>query len=395
MNPELMLPQHGIITDAIIATFEEMKVAPDFGLIKDGALVLEKGRIIWVGPKVDLPAWYSNLPSWSAGGRLITPGLVECHSNILFGGDGRQGHFHDLVTATRKSHDADLLAGLMRRASWFARQGVTSIEIKAGYGFTPDEQIRLLEIIRDFSQRTNMRVRRTLLAGSAYPEAIPPEAFVEAFVVDLLGRAHGAGLMDFVDVYCDDEGGMSLDDASTLLESAYRKKIPTRLQTDRYSDSAGAVLASSFYARAAAYLNYTDETGLETLAKVGTVAILVPGAFLEDQESQIPAVNRMRALGINMAVSTGFQPGGSPLASPLVAAHLACRLFGLTPLEALHGLTTKAAKALELEGQAGSITTGARADLAIWEAEHPEDLVYWYGAPLCYKVLATGVEITP
>ena len=393
MNPESLLPAHGIISNAVIATFEENKIPLGFGLIKDGALVIEEGRIGWVGARANLPYGFSNLPEWSADGRLITPGLIECHSNILFGGDGLQGNFHDLVAATNACDVGGLLKGLKRRAGWFTRQGVTTIEIKTGYGVTPDEQMRLLEVIRDFSKETNLRVKRTLLAGSFYPEMITPEAFVEAFVVDLVGRAHGAGLVDFVDVYCDDEGGISLDDASTLLEAAYKKKIPTRLQTDRHSDSAGGVLASSFYAKAAAYLNYTDETGLETLSKVGTVAVLVPGACLEDQETRVPAVKHMRELGIGMAVSTGFQPGGSSLASPLVAAHLACRLFGLTPLEALHGLTTKAARALQAVEGAGTLMVGAPADLAIWEAEHPEELVYWYGAPLCHKSLVAGAEV--
>lgn len=393
MNPESAAPAYQVITNAIIATFAETKSPLGFGLIKDAALAIADDQVIWVGKKTEIPASCSGFPSWSAGGRLITPGLVECHSNLLFGGDRRHGNFHDIVKATRESGDEDLLAGLRRRASWFARQGVSTIEIKTGYGVTPDEQMRLLAVIQDFSSQTNLHVRRTLLAGSVYPEMLTPEDFIESFVVDLVGRAHSAGLMDSVDVYCDDEGGMSLDDSSTLLEAAYKKKIPTRLQTDRHSDSAGAVLAASFYARAAAYLNYTDETGLETLAKIGTVAVLMPGAFLEDKEIQKPAIERMRELGISMAISTGFEPGSSPLASPLVAAHLACKFFGLTPVEALHGLTTMATKALGEDAHTGTLIAGARADLAVWDAEHPEDLVYWYGAPLCHKLLVAGAEL--
>lgn len=393
MELDPSLPPRSVITNATIATFEENGDPLGLGLIKNGALAIDDGKVAWIGAQADLPKAWSDLPTWSADGRLITPGLVECHSCALFGGEGRTANFHEIVSATRDCSDAELLMSLTRRARWFANQGVTTLEVKSGYGVTSDDQMRLLQIIRTFSQTTNLNVRSTLLAGSVYPENIEPEDFVEAFVVDLIGRAHAAKLMDSVDVYCDDIDGISLDDSSTLLEAAYKKKVPTRLQTDHRSDSAGAVLASSFYAKAAAYLNHTDETGLETLAKIGTVAVLMPGAFLEGGETQTPDVQRMRDLGIPMAVSTGFQPGISPLSNPLAAAHLACRLFGLTSSEALHGLTTRSAKALSLTNHAGALIVGAPADLAVWDAQHPEELVYWYGAPLCHKVLVAGAPI--
>lgn len=404
--------QASIVCDATFATMRECEPDDDgFGILKDGAAVIDDGKIVWLGRKRELPASFAKLPMWSAGGRLITPGLVECHTHLIYGGD-RQGEFAQLaagkdyasmvwdghgifatVKATRAASEDDLFGSAMRRLKWFASQGVTTIEVKSGYGLDTESELKMLRVARRLGKARLARVLSTLLAGHIYPPDVEQEAFIEGVCTSLIPRAHQEKLCDFVEAYCEESIGFSLDDASTILEAAYKKKIPTRIIADHLTDSAGAALAPAFYAKSAAHLNYTDDAAVEALASARTAAILLPVSYIELGCKQRPPIDKLRDCGVTLALSSGSNPGTSPTASLLAAAHLGCSTFGLSPLEALRGITVCAARALDMAGVVGEISMGSSADLAVWDAERPEDLIYWLGAPLCHATFLAGERV--
>jgi imidazolonepropionase len=401
-----------IIVDATFSTMRECEDDDTgYGFLRDGAAVIGDGKIIWLGPKDDIPSNLRHLPTWSAGGRLITPGLVECHTHMIFAGD-RKTEFSELVLgrnysdlvweghgifatveATRAASEDDLYSSALRRLRWFVAGGVTTLETKSGYGLDVESELKMLRVARRLDQAGIARVKATLLAGHVYPSQIEPEAFIELICSELIPQAHAGKLCDFVEAYCEETIGFSLDDASTILEAAYKKKIPTRIAADHLSDSAGAALAPAFYAKSAAHLNYTDDVAIEALASARTTAVLLPIAHLELGAKQRPPVEKMREAGVSIAVSTGCNPGTAPTTSLLSAAHLSCAAFGLSPLEAIQGITVSAARALGLSGVVGELTPGADADLAIWDADHPEDLIYWLGAPVCHSTWLAGRQV--
>ncbi|CCB65490.1 imidazolonepropionase [Hyphomicrobium sp. MC1] len=412
MLKEAMPEGPRVIIDATFSTMREREADDTgYGFLRDGAAVVGEGKIIWLGSKDELPSNLRHLPTWSAGGRLITPGLVECHTHLIFSGDRRtefaelasgrnysdlvwEGHgIFATVEATRAASEDELYSSALRRLRWFVSGGVTTIETKSGYGLDVDNELKMLRVARRLDEAGLARVKATLLAGHVYPSQIEPEDFIELICSELIPQAHAGKLCDFVEAYCEETIGFSLDDASTLLEAAYKRKIPTRISADHLSDSAGAALAPAFYAKAAAHLNYTDDVAIEALASARTTAILLPIAHLELGAKQRPPVDKLREAGVPIAISTGCNPGTAPTTNLLTAAHLSCALFGLSPLEAIQGITVGAAKALGLSGVVGELTPGANADFAIWDAEHPEDLIYWMGAPLCCSTWLSGSPV--
>jgi imidazolonepropionase len=380
-----------------------------YGLIDDAALVIDDDRVVWIGPRLELPAEWKDAEPYPVGGRLITPGLVECHTHLLFAGDRRKEFaarhpgsgtassaggddgIHATVTATRAASDEEILAAAVRHAWWFIRQGVTTLEVKTGYGLDRDGELRLLRIADRLRAILPIQVRITLLAGHAYPPGTDREEYVLHLCDELLPAAIEQGIFDFVEVYCEETTGISMEDASTILETVYRKKIPTRVSADHLSDSAGGALAPAFYSKAAAHLDYTDDIAVTAMGKAGTTAVLVPASGLElGPPGHRPPVTLLREQNVPMAVSTGFDPGPAPLADLRTAAHLACVMYGLSLPEALRGITTVAARALALDDSTGTVAAGGPADIAIWDAAHPEDLVYWLGVPACHEVWAQG-----
>jgi imidazolonepropionase len=407
-----------VLVDATVATMREGadrawgRDDTAYGLIRDAAVVVEEGRVSWVGTRADLPAEWRSAEPYSVEGRLITPGLVECSTHLLFAGDRRDefvartggrsyeeladegGGIRATATATREASDDDLLAAAVGKAWWFIRQGVTTLEVKTGYGLDSDSELRLLRIADRLRAALPIRVRITLLAGHTYPAGTDHEDYIFEVCDTLLPAAIEQGIFDFVEVYCEESTGISMEDASTILETVYRKKIPTRVSADHLSDSAGGALAPAFYSKVAAHLNFSDDIAVKAIGRTGTTAVLLPGSALELAAAEHrPPIELLRENGIPIAVSTGCNPGTSPLADLRVAAHLGCTLFGLTLPETLHGITSVAARALALDDGTGTLAERGRADLAVWDVEHPEELVYWIGSPTCREVWSDGEPV--
>jgi imidazolonepropionase len=401
----------GTVSDG---TVSDGTAGGDYGLIPDAAVVLENEHVAWLGPQSELPDKWRHADRRDAGGRLITPGLVECHTHLLFAapsassaslaasapgtsgapGDRIRDGILAIAAATRAASDEDLLAAATRRAWWFIRQGVTTLEVKTGYGLEIDDELRLLRLAGRLRELLPVHVQVTFLAGHTYPPDTDPEDYVMRVCDELLPAATEQGIFDYVEVYCEETAGITMEDASTILETVYRKKLPTRVAADHLSDSAGGALAPGFYCKAAVHLDYTDDVAVEAMARAGTTAVLVPASALElGPPGHRPPVSLLREQGVPMAVSTGFDPTAAPLADLRAAAHLARVGYGLTLPEALHGITSVAARALALGDGTGTLVPGGPADLVVWDAEHPEDLAHWLGAPLTQEVWAAGQRV--
>jgi imidazolonepropionase len=399
-----------VLLDATVATMNDAADLTHrrddtvYGLVQDAAVVVSAGRIAWLGERADLPTPYRAIEPLSLGGGLVTPGLVECHAQVLFAEGRAAGNIarhrlaaepndtvQAIVASTRDSSDEQLLAAARRHAWWFIRQGVTTLELKTGYGLDPEGELRLLRLAAALRAELPIRTRITLLAGHAYPPGVDHEDYVIEICDELLPAAIDQGIFDSVEVYCEETAGITMEDASTILETVYRKKIPTRVAADHLSDSAGGALAPAFYAKLAAHLNFTDDIAVKAMGIAGTVAVLVPASSLElGEAAPLPPVAMLRQHHVPLAVATGFNPGDAPLCDPRAAAHLACALYGLSLPEALHGITSIAARALQVEDSAGTLAPDRPADLVVWDAEHPEDLGYWLSAPICREVWAQG-----
>lgn len=385
-----------LLTGARLATMRADDAAP-YGAIEDGAVAIRDGEIAWVGRRPDLPD-HRAAEVRSLGRRWITPALIDCHTHLVFGGDrgsefearlggasyeelaAAGGGIMATVRATRAASAEELFRNALGRLEAMAAEGAATIEIKSGYGLDLDTEIRMLEVARRLGRASGLTVKTTLLAAHAVPPEFRgrPDDYL-AFVGDeLLPRVAEDGLADAVDGYCE-AVAFSAAQLEGLFERALALGLPVKLHADQRTDGGGAVLAARFGALSADHLEYTPEAGIEALARAGTVAVLLPGAFLTLGESRRPPVGALRRHGVPIAVATDCNPGTSPLGSLPEAMGLASRLFGLTPEECLAGVTRHAARALGLQHDRGTLEAGKRADIAIWDFDHPRDLTYWLG----------------
>ena len=396
-----------LLTDARIATMRA-GVPDPYGAIEDGALAVRDGEIAWVGPGADLPSHRAEEVR-SLEGRWITPALIDCHTHLVFGGDrgtefearlggasyeelaAAGGGIMATVRATRAAPAEDLFRSALARLEAMAGAGAATVEIKSGYGLDLETELRMLQVARRLGRASGLTVRASLLAAHAVPPEFEgrPDDYL-AFVGDeLLPRALGEGLVDAVDGYCETVA-FSAAQLAGLFERARELGLPVKLHADQLSDGGGAALAARFGALSADHLEYTPEAGIEALAGAGTVAVLLPGAFLTLGQSRRPPVGALRRHGVPVAVATDCNPGTSPLASLPEAMALASRLFGLTPEECLAGVTRHAARALGLEHDRGTLEERKRADIAIWDIGHPRDLTYWLGRRHLAGLLVAG-----
>ena len=402
-----MIRADRLITDCRLATMAESGTA--YGAIEDGALLVRDGRIVWAGARGDLPA-HEAATIDGLDGRWVTPGLVDCHTHLVFGGD-RSGEFEQRlggatyeeiaragggivssVAATRAASEDALYASAVARLAGLKATGVTTVEIKSGYGLDQDSELKMLRVARRIGREAGVRVRTSYLGL----HAVPPEwkadrgRYVDLAVDDILPAAHAEGLVDAVDAYCEPIA-FSTEEVARLFDRAKALGLPIRLHADQLSDGGGAALAARYGALSADHVEHTNEAGVQAMAAAGVVAVLLPGAWLMLRETVLPPIDPFRRHGVAMAVATDCNPGTSPVASMTAAINLACVQFRLTPEEALAGATRIAARALGLEAEVGTLEAGKAADLAVWDIERPAELAYWLGKPLLAKRMVAGV----
>lgn len=382
-----------LLTHATLATMTN-----GYGLIPDAAVAVEGDRIAWAGPMADLPAGYRSLPAHDCGGRLVTPGLIDCHTHAVFAGHRAVefelrlmgasyeeiaragGGILSTVTATRAASEDDLLAKALPRIDQLIASGATTVEVKSGYGLTVADELKMLRVARRIGQSRPVTVKTTHLAA----HAVPPEykgrarAYVDEIALPSLRAAHAEGLVDAVDAFCETIA-FSVEELAPLFNEARALGLPVKLHAEQLTDQGGAAFAARHGALSADHLEYLSTEGIAAMAASGTVAVILPGAFYTLRETQVPPIAALREAGVPMAVATDLNPGSSPMASLTLAMNMACTLFRLTPEEALLGTTAHAARALALPDR-GRIAPGLRADLAIWDADHPAELSYRIGA---------------
>lgn len=371
--------------------------------MENGVIVIEGEHIAFAGPSDVLPDAFKNCDTVSLGGRLVTPGLIDCHTHLVYGGSRAQefemrlngdsyeeiaragGGIASTVAATRSATDEDLIASSLQRLDGLLNSGVTTVEIKSGYGLDVETELRLLRIARQLEKERLVRVRTTFLGAHSVPKDISPDTYIDEICIPALRLAAEQGLVDAVDAYCETIA-FSPEQVERVFKVAEDLGLPIKLHAEQLSDSGGAQLAATHRALSADHLEFVSEAGVEAMAKAGTIAVLLPGAFYFLKETQKPPVDWFRQYGVPMAVATDANPGTSPMSSILLAMNMAATLFGLTPEECLRGVTTNAAGALGLK-DVGEIRAGQRADLCVWDVTHPAELTYRIGdAPLHMRI---------
>lgn len=393
-----------LLINARLAT---MAGATPYGAIDQGCLAIADGKIAWCGPRGDLPGAPDSLARevTDLDGRWITPGLIDCHTHLVYGGD-RAGEFEQrlegasyaeisragggiraTVTATRDASEEELFKQSRPRLAALVAEGATTIEIKSGYGLALDQELKQLRVARWLGEFSGIGVQTTFLgAHSLPPDWEGSSDDYIAAIIAMLPHVKESGLADAVDAFCESIA-FSPEQTEKVFAAARALGLPVKLHADQLSDLGGAALAARYQALSADHLEFTSRAGVEAMAKAGTVAVLLPGAFYTLRETQLPPLADLRDTGTAIALASDCNPGSSPLTSLLLTMNLACTLFRMTPEEALKGVTINGARALGLQDQIGSLKVGKRADLAIWEIERPAALCYRIGFnPLAFSM---------
>lgn len=395
-------------THATLATMREGAVMP-YGLIPDGALVVEGPTLRWVGPRAEVPPDLLErcTTQHDAGGALITPGLIDCHTHLVYGGDrahefemrlqgasyediaAQGGGIASTVLATRNASAAELKSQSSVRLQQLLKEGVTTVEIKSGYGLSLLDEGKMLQVARDLGREQRVSVSTTFLGAHALPTEYlgRPDSYIDEVIV-MLTALHGEGLVDAVDAFCE-RIAFSPAQVARVFEAASALNLPVKLHAEQLSDSGGAALAASFGALSCDHLEWLSEEGATAMAQASSVAVLLPGAFYFLRETKLPPIELLRRLNVPIAVSTDCNPGSSPCTSLLLMLNMACTLFRLTPEEALAGVTRHAAQALGLADR-GVLAPGHRADFVLWDVKHPAQLSYALGANPCRQVVFEG-----
>ncbi|MCC6466863.1 MAG: imidazolonepropionase [Alphaproteobacteria bacterium] len=387
--------------------------ADAYGGIPDAAIAVANGKIAWIGPRAELPAEEarSTRHVHDCGGTWITPGLIDCHTHLVFGGD-RAGEFElrlggasyeeiaragggirSTVAATRAVGEDGLFAAAVPRLRRLLGEGVTTVEIKSGYGLDTANEMKMLRVARRLGREMPVDVATTFLGA----HALPPEyegrqgAYVDLVCDEMMPRIAADKLADATDAFCEKIAFTPAETERVFAASA-RAGIPVKLHADQLSDLGGAALAARHKALSAEHLEYTSEAGAAAMGRAGTVAVLLPGAFFVLRETKLPPIAALRQHGVPIAIASDCNPGSSPALSLLLMLNMACTLFRLTPAEALAGVTRNAARALGM-GDRGTLEVGKRADLALWRIGRPAELAYWLGGNPCIGVVRRGEEV--
>ncbi len=401
-----------LIVNARLATMSGDGHDP-LGRIEDSALGISEGNIAWLGAYADLPDGLADNAKRlvDAGGAWVTPGLVDCHTHVIHGGD-RAGEFNmrlngasyeeiaragggivSTVTATREADEDDLLVQAFPRVDALTADGVTTLEIKSGYGLETETELRMLRAARRIGDFFPVDVRTTFLGAHAVPKEYLDDAdgYIDLVCAEMLPQVAREGLVDAVDAFC--EGiAFSTDQVRRVFEVARELGLPVKLHAEQLSDLKGAVLAAEFGALSVDHLEYVGQDGVDAIARAGSVAVILPGAYYYLNETQKPPIQAFRDAGVSMAVATDCNPGSSPLTSMLAAMNMACVLFRMTPDEVMLGATRYGAQALGLKDR-GILAVGMRADLACWLVDELVELPYVMGArPLRWSMLAGSMR---
>nr|WP_293611404.1 imidazolonepropionase [Ponticaulis sp.] len=367
------------------------------GLIEDGVLAARHGRLVYAGPADGAPAFTSD-QHIDCEGRLVTPGLIDCHTHLVYAGNRADefekrlegvsyeeitrngGGIASTVTATRAASEQELMSESLPRLDALLAEGVTTLEVKSGYGLNLEAERRMLSVARALQSERKVRIATTFLGAHAVPKDFQgaADAYVDLVVSEMLPSIAEAQLADAVDGFCETIG-FSTEQIRRVFEAARELGLPVKLHAEQLSDQNGSALAAEFGALSADHLEYLSESGVQAMAQSGTVATLLPGAFYATHETKLPPVEALRQHGVPMAIATDCNPGTSPLTSVLLAMNMAATLFRMTVQECLQGVTINAAKALGLQDNIGSLEAGKSCDLAIWDVRSPSDLVYRIG----------------
>jgi imidazolonepropionase len=386
-----------------------MRDANGYGVIEDGAIGICRGIIAWIGSRGKLPSDFVSAEQIDLAGRWALPGLIDCHTHLVYAGNRANeferrlegesyadiarsgGGINATVTATRAASESDLIAQSLGRLLALKREGVTTVEIKSGYGLDTRNELKLLRAARSLGHENDVHVVTTLLAAHTVPQdfAGRADAYVDHVCSDTIPAAAAAGLADAVDAFCESIG-FTPAQTRRVFAAARNHALPVKLHADQLSDLDGAALAAEFQALSADHLEWTNPQGVAALAAAGTVAVLLPGAYYALRDTQPPPVSLLRGQGVPIALATDSNPGTSPVTSITLILNMACTLFGLTPSEALAGITRNAARALGLADR-GTLAQGLRADIAIFAVDTPAELAYRVGSTPCSQRIRGGM----
>ncbi len=383
-----------------------------WGWVEHGAMLVDGTQLRWVGDDAALPAGLRSDQEFDLGGALVTPGLVDCHTHLVYGGQRARefelrlqgasyeqiaragGGIRATVAATRAASDEQLWASARERALALMAEGVTTLEIKSGYGLSAEHEARCLRVARRLGRELPLTVRTTCLSAHALPPEFDRRAddYIEA-VCTWLPQLQAEGLVDAVDAFCET---IAFTPAQTrrVFEAALRLGLPVKLHAEQLSDCGGAALAASFGALSCDHLEWLSAEGVSAMAAAGTTAVLLPGAFYFLRETKLPPLQALRDAGVPVALASDHNPGSSPGLSLLLMLNMACTFFRMTPEEALRGVTVHGARALGLHDR-GTLASGQRADFVAWDLEHPNELAYWFGRNPCRRIVVGGIQSTP
>ncbi|ATG45349.1 imidazolonepropionase HutI [Phaeobacter piscinae] len=401
-------PHSYLICDATLATMAGSD--PAYGLIPGGLIVVQDGWIRWSGPEAQLPKDYADWPRVSMGGGLITPGLIDCHTHIIFGGNRAMefemrlngasyeevaragGGIVSTVSATREAALEDLVQGALPRLDALIAEGVTAVEVKSGYGLDRETELNMLRAARRLGELRPVTVKTTFLGAHATPAEYKTrdDAYIDEVCIPALRAAHAEGLVDAVDGFCENIA-FAPAQIERVFKVAQELGLPVKLHAEQLSHQGGTALAAHYGALSVDHVEYATEDDAKAMAAAGSVAVILPGAFYTIRETQAPPIEHFRTHGVLMALATDCNPGSSPLTSLLLTMNMGCTLFRMTPEEALAGVTCNAARALGLTDR-GQIAAGMRADLAVWDVDTPAELAYRIGFNPLYTRIYEGTQ---
>ena len=392
------------------ATIATMTNQGSYGLIECGALFIQDGKIDWVGKVSEIPSEFLHSKSEDLEGRLVTPGLIDCHTHIVYGGNRSVefemrlngasyedvaragGGIISTVSDTRLSSIEDLVKDSLPRVDQLISEGVTLIEVKSGYGLDRETELKMLKAARQIQSERPIRVVTTFLGAHAVPPEYKddPDTYIDTICIPTLHDANNEGLVDSVDAFCENIA-FDVDQVERVFQSAKKMGLPVKVHAEQLSHMGGTKLAADYRALSADHIEYANAQDAKALSIAGTVAVLLPGAFYTLRETQLPPLLDLRNEKVPIAIATDCNPGSSPLTSILLTMNMACTLFQMTPQETLAGVTKNAAKALGKK-DSGTIVIGNRADLCIWDVKHPAELSYRIGFnPLHRRIFGGAV----